>query len=180
METAWEFVDCLPWWLVSIINKSHNTKELNSCGNFAFIGDVCVCVCVCVCMHMCACAYMHVSELSHIHTLNFLARLLVSSQISKSTLKVPLDWASSCLNSPSRHHVLMPCRQIPSQVNLFQAQLCFSHMLTFSTWSPSWHAHPHYKNFNRSSLSKSKTGIIWLTLGPFKNWSRGLPWWHSG
>ena len=79
---------------------------------------------------------MHVSKLNHIHTLNFLAKLLVSLQISKKTLTVPLDWASS-LNNFFWQHVLMPCSQIPFQVYLFQGQLCCSHtLLTFSTAPP--------------------------------------------
>ena len=47
---------------------------------------VCVRVCICVLIHM------HVSKLNYIHTLNFLAKLLVSLQISKRTLTVPRDW----------------------------------------------------------------------------------------
>lgn len=113
----------------SVINKRHYLKELLVETLFS-LEYVCVCVCTCVLIHM------HVSKLNHIHTLNFLAKLLVSLQISKKTLTVPLDWASS-LNNSFWQHVLMPCSQIPFQVYLFQGQLYCSHtLLTFSTAPP--------------------------------------------
>ena len=124
--------------MISISNKSCNLNEQNPCGIFASTGDVylCVYVCVCACVYACTGAHMHVCELSHTNTLNFLARLLVSSQISKSTFIVPPDWALSCLNNSFWHGVPMPCCQIPSQVNLLRAQLCSSHTLTLSSAAP--------------------------------------------
>ena len=47
---------------------------------------------VCVRVYICLLIHVHVSKLNHIHTQNFLAKLLVSLQISKRTLTVPRDW----------------------------------------------------------------------------------------